>query len=169
MTLTTHALVGAAAASLTPQYPLAGFCLGFVSHFAIDAIPHWDYELASLKLNREDKLKTFIEPGRQFWADVSTVAGDALFGFAASIFIFSLALLHAPLMAVFVGAFGALVPDGLHFMYFKWHLAWLVPLERFHNWVGWWEWKGKDRWPLGVALQAALVLAVVAALKFLVY
>jgi hypothetical protein len=45
MILSTHAIVGGAIASLFPSHPLLVVAAGFVSHFAIDAIPHWDYPL----------------------------------------------------------------------------------------------------------------------------
>jgi hypothetical protein len=56
MTLTTHALLGAAAASLFPASPALAFAAGFASHFAADALPHWDYKILSKKENKEDKL-----------------------------------------------------------------------------------------------------------------
>lgn len=164
MTLTAHALVGAAAAALVPQNPLAGFALGFASHFVIDAIPHWDYEPRSLRENKADKLKTFIEPGRDFENDVLFVLGDALLGFLLSALVMSLWLFHVPFSTVFWGVFGALVPDGLHFIYFKWHVPWLVPLERFHNWVQEASPLAVPAW-VGVGLQVVLVCAVIALLK----
>jgi hypothetical protein len=43
MTLTTHAIVGGALASLFQTQPIAAIAVGVASHFAIDAIPHWVY------------------------------------------------------------------------------------------------------------------------------
>jgi len=47
MILSTHAVVGGAIASFIPLHPLLVAVAGFASHFAIDAIPHWDYRLRS--------------------------------------------------------------------------------------------------------------------------
>ena len=60
MTLATHAVVGAAAASLIPTHPFLGFIAGFVSHFAIDAIPHWEYSLASAKIDKDNLMKCHL-------------------------------------------------------------------------------------------------------------
>jgi hypothetical protein len=48
MILSTHAIVGAALASLMPSHPIAAFAAGFASHFVIDSTPHWDYPLKSI-------------------------------------------------------------------------------------------------------------------------
>ena len=42
MIITPHMLVGAAIGSQSPNLWIA-FCLGVVSHFLIDILPHWDY------------------------------------------------------------------------------------------------------------------------------
>jgi hypothetical protein len=164
MTLTTHALVGAAAASLFPQEPLLAFAAGFVSHFCIDAIPHWDYELSSLEKDLQRPLNTRILVGKNFWINVAGVAGDAIIGFAISAVVFGAWLFHVPFFIILIGAFGALVPDGLHFIYFRTHTKLLVPLERFHNWIQKVSPLDIPAW-MGLGLQAALVVAVIGVLK----
>jgi hypothetical protein len=52
MILSTHAIVGGAIASLMPGHPVFAFVTGAASHFAIDAIPHVDYPLYSITVNR---------------------------------------------------------------------------------------------------------------------
>ena len=49
MTLTTHSLIAAAVTKpLAAANPLLIFAAAFASHLIADAIPHWDYPLASL-------------------------------------------------------------------------------------------------------------------------
>jgi hypothetical protein len=48
MILSTRAIVGGALASVFPSHPVVVIAAGFASHFAIDAIPHWDYPLRSI-------------------------------------------------------------------------------------------------------------------------
>ena len=43
MVLTSHVVVGAAVSSLVPGHPVAGFAVGFLSHYLLDMIPHRDY------------------------------------------------------------------------------------------------------------------------------
>jgi hypothetical protein len=52
MILSTHAVVGGAIASLVPSDPILAAAAGFASHFAIDAIPHWDYPLRSISVGK---------------------------------------------------------------------------------------------------------------------
>jgi hypothetical protein len=164
MTLTTHALVGAAAASLFPEHPYAAFAAGFVSHFAIDALPHWDYRPASLKKDRANPLNTDMVLDKRFFLDLLVIGGDAVLGLVLSITIFYFWLFHAPLLIVCIGAGAGLFPDALQFFYFKTRSKMLEPLQKFHIWVQ----KGKSlqvpAW-LGIGLQCALVLLVILFLR----
>ena len=89
MTLTTHALVGAAAASLIPYSPTLALTAGFMSHFAIDAIPHWDYKIKSLQGDPKHPLKADMVIGKDFFIDLIRIGFDALLGVALSLFFFS--------------------------------------------------------------------------------
>ena len=168
MTLTTHAIVGAAAASLFPQSAGTAFIAGFLSHLAIDAIPHWDYEIVSLRKDLVNELNSQIVSGKHLLPDVIQVLGDTALGFALSALILGVWLFQLPIALILMGAFGALVPDGLHAIYFRYHPKVLEPLERFHIWIQ------QANSPLkipaweGIGLQAALVIVVLAALKLFI-
>lgn len=168
MTLTTHAVVGAAAASFFPQSPALAFAAGFASHFLIDALPHWDYELRSKKdktlhgtLNDDMDVRSGA-----FLFDCMRVGGDALFGTALSIFIFSFWLFNLPLWLVVLGAWAGILPDPLQFLYYKTRLKLLEPLQRFHIWIQ----KGRSIYPpplLGIFYQTLLAVLVLGAAVFL--
>lgn len=169
MTLTTHALVGAAAAQVFPQHPYVAFAAGFVSHFAIDALPHWDYAdyLPSIRKNPSNPLATTIGGGKQFARDVLVVAADALLGAFLSVVIFSYSVFHSTVPIVLIGAAAGIYADFLQAVYFKWKASAFVlePLQRFHTWVQ----KGKTLYvtmTYGLLLQALLVLAVILVEKF---
>lgn len=169
MTLTTHALVGAAAAQLFPQHPYAAFAAGFVSHFVIDALPHWDYSdyLPSIRKNPIDPLATTIGGGRQFVRDALIVGADALLGAFLSVVIFSYGVFHSAVPIVLIGAAAGIYADFLQAVYFKWRASAFVlePLQRFHTWVQ----KGKTLYvtpAYGLLLQALLVLGIILVEKF---
>jgi len=89
MILSTHAIVGGAIASLFPSHPFLVAVAGFASHFAIDAIPHWDYPLRSVALgksadNRRLKLNATL------FRDVALVGLDACTGLALALLLFAL-------------------------------------------------------------------------------
>ena len=161
MTLTTHALVGAAAASLFPQEPALAFAAGFASHFVIDAIPHWDYALLSIEKVEGQPLKTDMRFGKSFMLDITRTGSDAIFGLAASFFLFSALLPHVSTFIIVVGVVAGQLPDFLSLVYFKTRLPFLTPLQSFHNWIQ--EGKEFRTHPVwGILLQGILVVGVVA-------
>jgi hypothetical protein len=103
MILTTHAIVGGALASLFPTHPIVAVAAGFASHFAIDAIPHWDYPLQSISVARghRNHLK---------WQDAALIALDACLGLALAVGLFSA---HAPVVVIMLGAIAGMLPDPL--------------------------------------------------------
>lgn len=164
MTLTTHALVGAAAASMFPQQPLVAFAAGFASHFAIDALPHWDYKILSINKETNHTLEADMQIGKYFLLDLVRIGSDAFLGLLVSVAVFSLWIFQVPMFIVLLGACAGIVPDPLQFLYFKSRLKILEPLQRFHIWIQ----EGKSIYPpalLGIAYQAALVLVIIVVLK----
>lgn len=116
MILSVHATFGAAIASLIPSHPVLGFALGFASHLALDAIPHKDYDLISAEFNpekKESQLNLIINRFRLL-RDIIFVSFDALIGFCLA-FLFFFNPAHP--WVFLLGAFGALLPDGLTFLY----------------------------------------------------
>ena len=76
MTLTTHAVVGAAIATSMPNHPVIGFTLAFASHFVLDAIPHWDYKLSSQKTDNVNSLNDYMIIDRNFFIDLLKIGID---------------------------------------------------------------------------------------------
>jgi len=163
MTLTTHAIVGAAAASLFPASPVLAFAAGFASHFAIDSLPHWDYRLLSKQDNPGDKLSEDMKFGRMFVFDLLRIGSDAALGVLLAAFIFSFWLFNLPLWFVVMGALAGILPDPLQFVYYKTRSKLLLPLQRFHIWVQ----KGKSIHPpfyIGLLYQVLLVAVILVVL-----
>lgn len=161
MTLTTHAVVGAAVASLMPAHPVLGICAAFASHFAIDAIPHWDYPILSAAINplqggamRYDK---------NLLLDVARIGTDLAFGLLLAVALFATPQLF---WVVFLGACAGILPDPLQFAYLRIRREPLVTLQRFHEWIH------SDNHLLnakvfGIFSQTLLVALVVVATRFL--
>jgi hypothetical protein len=168
MTLTTHAIIGAAAASLFPQEPVVAFVAGFTSHLAADAIPHWDYELASMREDVSHPLETDMVIDKDFFDDFVQIASDAFIGLALSVLIFNAWLFHIPLLIVGIGVVAGILPDPLQFVYFKTHAKILEPLQSFHMWI-----QRKSPLPVpswvGLGLQCALIVFIVGLLKLFFY
>jgi hypothetical protein len=135
MTLTTHAVVAAGAASLFPLHPYAAFAAGFASHLLIDTLPHWDEGSAMLRsMRKEADGQRDMVIGKSFVQDVAYLGFESLVGLLAGVFIF-FAWLHVPLAIVLIGAAAGVLPDAMHFIYFKTRSVLLKDFEKFHAYI----------------------------------
>jgi hypothetical protein len=135
--LANHAITGAALASLTPNEPLVGFSVGFLSHFILDAIPHWDYyrNLGSVKKDENNPMNDDIVINKKFVNDILLKVGpDIATGFLISYLVFCL-YFKISIIAVLCGSVGGIAPDILHFAYIKWRHEPLKSLLKFHLWI----------------------------------
>ncbi|KKU79639.1 MAG: hypothetical protein UY04_C0005G0014 [Parcubacteria group bacterium GW2011_GWA2_47_7] len=134
MILATHAVVGAAAANIFPGHPMMAFVVGFLSHFVLDAIPHWHYTLLSSRHDHTDPMNSDIILNKDFPLDLFKIGCDAMLGIGLAVLF-----LHATtpyyLSVTILGAIGGIMPDALQFAYFKWRHEPLVTLQRFHHWI----------------------------------
>jgi hypothetical protein len=174
MTLTTHAIVGAAIASVMPQNPVLGFAVGFSSHFLLDSIPHWDYKLLSSKEDPENHLNDDLVLNKYFIFDLFKIGADALLGTVVVFFLFIYpnfnfhSVFYSLLTStVFWSLVGALLPDALQFCYFKWRHEPLLSLQKFHELIHGYKIPNR-RYVLGTSLQIIFIIAIVAIVKFIV-
>ena len=161
MTLTTHAIVGAAIASIIPEHQVLVFGLAFASHFAVDAIPHWDYYVRSGSIN--PKIGTAMSYDKNLFLDLLSIGFDALLGVVLSLLIFA-----SPATAgvVVLGAIAGMLPDPLQFVYTRWRREPLVSLQRFHQWIHT-DLRLIDRPVLGISSQLLFIVAIVLVTRLL--
>jgi hypothetical protein len=155
MILTTHAIVGGALAGLFPTNPIAAIAVGFASHFAIDAIPHWDYPLQSISVAPGHRNQLKLE--KSILQDVALIAFDACAGLALAV---GLLATPASLLVITLGALAAMLPDPLQFVHSLHPHEPLATLQRFHRLI---HTKRKLDWPIGVSSQMAFAAAVTCA------
>jgi hypothetical protein len=153
MILSTHAIVGGAIASLFPSHPLLVVAAGFASHFAIDAIPHWDYPLQAISVRPAGESRA-LNLDHRLWGDLSLIALDACAGLAIAIWLFATA---TTIGAILLGAVVAMAPDPLQVVHRLYPREPLKSLQRFHQWI---HAKRKLSWPLGASSQAIFAAAV---------
>jgi hypothetical protein len=151
--LSTHAIVGAAIASVMPEHPALAFACGVASHFAIDAVPHWDYQLRaiSIKPNTGAALKL----NWYLFQDLGWIALDAGAGLAIALWLYAT---PAAAVSVLLGALGAMLPDPLQLAHRLYPREPLRTLQRFHVWI---HSKRKLTWPIGVSSQLSFIVLVV--------
>ena len=153
MILSTHAIVGGAIASLFSSHPAFIALAGFASHFAIDAIPHWDYPLNAIKVGNHAN-NCSLKLNRQVLQDLALIGVDACTGLAISVLLFAK---PETTWVVVLGAAAGMLPDALQFVHSLYPRQPLKSLQRFHKWIH------SDRrltWRFGVASQVAFVILV---------
>lgn len=130
MTLTTHAVVGAAIAGALPTHPYVAILAAFASHFVLDALPHWDYPL------RSESMKPGLAAAMKFngalLADMLTIGADALLGMTLALLVLARPGDRA---LIACGAGAALLPDALQFAHMRLPREPLISLQRFHCWI----------------------------------
>lgn len=153
MILSTHAIVGGAIASFFPSEPLLAIVAGFASHFAIDAIPHWDYTLRSITVGKAADNRR-LKLNRPLIIDLICIGADAWAGLALAIWLFAT---PGSWWVIALGAVAGMVPDPLQFVHSVHPREPLVTLQRFHGWI---HSKRKLAWGVGVSSQIAFAATV---------
>jgi len=153
MILSTHAIVGGAIASLLPSHPVLAVAAGFASHFAIDAIPHWDYPLRSIATGKTaDNRK--LKMSATLFRDLALIGFDACAGLVLALLLFATS---TTAWVIALGAIAGMLPDPLQFVHSVYPHEPLKSLQRFHSWI---HSKKKLQWQLGVSSQAGFAALV---------
>jgi hypothetical protein len=163
MTLTTHAITGAAIATMVPNYPALGFILGFGSHYILDALPHWSYSLKSVKKDLKNSLNTDMIIGKDSCQDFFKIGTDGILGVVLA-FILVGVFHHVSSLVILMGAIGGMLPDALQFCYWKWKHEPLTTFQRLHNWAHT-SFRIDDKPVLGILSQIAIILLIVLIFK----
>ena len=177
MTLATHAVVGASLAELFPSHPVTAFVVGFLSHFILDAVPHWDYKILSSYANPDTAMDAnkgeskalsseSLKPDRLFKLDVIRIGADASLGAALVLMLWQPHSLWQ-LFVLVLGAFGGVLPDLLQFVYMRFPHEPMVAIQSFHNFM---HAKSdlKNKPFIGIASQIAVVIVAFVLTKYLI-
>jgi hypothetical protein len=157
MILITHAVVGAACGALLGE-GYSAVPAAFVSHFVLDAIPHWDYPLSSRMVAWDGApAHTVSELIRSsgFWIDCLKIGADVVGGLGL------VAYLTNGDALLLTCAAAAMFPDFLQFAHARFPESILSHLQRFHMWIH--AQKRITNVIVGPALQIALIAVVIGA------
>ncbi len=166
MTLTTHGIVGTAVARVFAWHPVSAFFMAFLSHYLIDALPHWDYDLKSARRDENNHLNNDIVLNKDFVLDFIKIAFDVFFGLFLSFIIFQ-PIGNEQILVIVLGVIGGVLPDFLQFMYFKFRRQPFIALQKFHHWCHT-DIRLEGRWISGGILQFFVVIGSVALSWFFV-
>lgn len=136
MILSSHIITASAVAA-----PLMGrsldfantaliFFVSFLSHFALDALPHWDYK--KLSFTKENGERRFSFKKYFLTKDLLKNLLDGVIGLAGAILIVGFPTDFIKFILFGLMVFGAILPDALGalFMIKNWRV--LEPLHKFH-------------------------------------
>jgi hypothetical protein len=179
MTLATHAIAGAAIASLIPHHPVAAFFAGFASHFALDAIPHYDYPIYSEAIDTKKEFGTGRMSGALLsealrhpsilFRDAVNFSFDASIGLLVSVLEFSYPTDDFTLLVtVLAGAIGGILPDPLQFFSKAFPYEPLASLQRFHKWIhSSWRLRETGHLWTGIVSQLLLIAVIISVAKLI--
>lgn len=119
MILSSHMVIGGAIGARSKNIYWA-FFFGFLSHYLLDFIPHWEY-LSSLN-------QIFIP------VNILKVLLDFALGLLAMYLILS-AFSRKMSLVILVGMGASILPDALQTVIYFLKLTWLTPLFNFHQWI----------------------------------
>jgi len=130
MILASHIIVSGLLGATTQNYLLAAV-FGFVSHYILDAIPHWDY-LSDEFESRAKTEKGFFK-NKKFWRELINVALDILIGLGL-LFIFLKYYKNPQIIPAIIGVTFGILPDPLSLLYWmtKWKfIKWNFDFHEF--------------------------------------
>jgi len=133
MTLTPHAIVGAAIANLVPNEPALGFALAFAGHYVLDMLPHKDYNINSFM----DKKTTTIVSIFKSSASAFKLLLIILEAILALILCFLLFVRdEKSAIATLFGIIGAWLPDFFQLLYYKFKTQPFIFFQKLHYKLG---------------------------------
>ncbi len=131
MILASHIIVSGILGSRTQSYFLAAI-IGLVSHYVLDAIPHWDY---LPEFETEVRTKNNFIRTKKFWENICKVASDILLGFGA-LAIFVIFDKNTNIVPLIISAVFSVLPDAILLLYWmtEWKIIkWNAKLQEFSH------------------------------------
>ncbi len=152
-------------AQFFPRNPLLAFLAGFVSHFLLDAIPHWDYKprsryFCSYRSSVENEKNRAPILSKTFGFDMARIGLDFCLGTVIALVIF-IRIDTSAIWPTLAGILGGIMPDPLVFLFWKIKKGAEDPLQRLHAWAHCQSASLDNRPFLGLALQILLIFTIV--------
>jgi len=133
MVLSSHAVTGAAVALFLRLHPILALAAAFSSHFLLDAVPHWHYQVLSRSPDKSSPSGEKIAFGKDFIKDILRTGLDFGIGLGVA-FAVSENFFPGYLWLAALGAFSGVLPDLLQVIYFRFpNFPPLFYLQWFHK------------------------------------
>lgn len=130
MILIPHEIVGAAITNIFPDHPVFGFSLALASHYALDMIPHSDYDIGGF-IDTDAKTVKSIFRNTKAYFDMIFVGFDIFLGGLLSFLFFVRD--EKTLYLTLLGIIAGILPDFLQFVYLKWKVQPWIFFQKIHD------------------------------------
>lgn len=137
MIISSHFIAGAAVGKLTGN-PILAVVIGFIFHFIMDLVPHWNYGYKHLQ-KAKTLLLVLLDPLLVF---VIFLAIGLARGYDTATWI-----------NTFIGGFACVLPDLIEFIIRVFKIKPLVFFLKFHRAVHWFDKSPEDIWESGEELN----------------
>lgn len=157
MLLASHIIVSGALGAQTENYFLAA-ALGLISHYALDAVPHWDYYISPDFDSKAKQEGWRFLKGKFFAKELTKISVDILIGLIL-VFILLKNFDEINLISVFISIFFGVLPDPLQLLYLVTNWRFLKPNHEIQLYLHTLIYKTKPGFALGIITQAAVVIS----------
>jgi len=130
MVLTPHSIVGAAIANLMPENPELSFALAWASHYAIDMIPHRDYDIDHF-FDKDKKTFKSVLKNTKAQFNLLIIGFDFVIGVGICFLLF--VRNRQSLILTLVGIAGGVLPDILQFIYYTFKKQPWIFFQKIHD------------------------------------
>ena len=167
MTLSVHAVAGAAVSLAFRNNPAIALLAAFFSHFLLDAFPHWHYRILSKSADDLSPFGKKLDFGPGFLKDIFRAGVDFGLGLVVSLAVSGI-FFPENLWLVFLAVIAGALPDALQVAYYRftdskplYYLQWLH--EKIHS-----ERRLDNEMVKGMTQQAIISAVFVLSIIFLV-
>lgn len=169
MILSSHIIVASAATNYFVNQPVSFlnsaiiFIISLISHYLLDAIPHWDYKLLSILDNDSKTEKVFIAKKIFIIKDLAKNFLDGGLGLAIAFFIIGGQFYFKKIFMIGIIVLGSLLPDLLEVFYIIFKKFSPAVFHSFHSHFHT-NYRFKNQPAKGIILQIIVVAAIAAIL-----
>jgi len=159
MTLASHIIISGLLGASTHNYFLAA-TVGFLSHYIVDAIPHWDDYLSPDFDSRAKSEGGYFLKDKFLYKELGKIAIDILIGLSVLSLIFFKTSGFDNIAYTAVGIFFGVLPDPLQLLYLITNWRFLKPNHEVQLYLHTLIHKTKPGLALGIITQIATIALV---------
>ena len=150
--------VGATVAQILAPWPPLALIMALLSHYILDAFPHWDYHLSSVEKSSALEIGVTKTSKTKILIDLSKIALDALLGAIIVLISFHFLVINIAWWLILPAMFLAVLPDISQAFYAFTKNSYLGKLQIWHD-LSHHPSRVFKAWPIrGIIIQGGVIL-----------